>query len=112
MTLAVLKFFLGQDQKENDGDSDDEDEPPPAAPSREDMYKAKHKVWLAARVSEVLLHCASAWDDPQCRARRGQQRTRLRSGTVAAVKARWLVDKNLGTCLRCSSCGAVPQSWQ
>ncbi len=41
--LAALKFFLGQDERE-DEDSDDDEEPAPAAPSREDMYKAKHKV--------------------------------------------------------------------
>jgi len=41
--LAALKFFLGQDERE-DEDSDDDEEPAPAAPSREDMYRAKHKV--------------------------------------------------------------------
>ncbi len=55
VTLAVLKFFLGQDERE-DGESDDEEEPPPAAPSREDLYKAKHKVRLIASASRCLQH--------------------------------------------------------
>ena len=47
--LAALKFFLGQDERD-DEDSDDDKEPAPAAPSREDMYRAKHKVGINARV--------------------------------------------------------------
>ena len=46
--LAALKFFLGQDEREDD-DSGDEEEAPPAAPSREDLYKAKHKVGAGMR---------------------------------------------------------------
>ena len=48
--LAALKFFLGQDERE-DEDSDDDEEAAPAAPSREDMYKAKHKVGVGAEGS-------------------------------------------------------------
>ena len=75
VTLAVLKFFLGQDERE-DGESDDEEEPPPAAPSREDLYKAKHKVRSPAPVPNactirVANHgsVTSVW----CLSVRGQQ---------------------------------------
>ena len=43
--LAALKFFLGQDDKEDDdGEGDDEEAPAPTAPTRGDVYKATSKV--------------------------------------------------------------------
>ena len=45
--LAVMKFFLGQDNEEDDSDadsSDDEEETKSKGPSKEDIYKAFHKV--------------------------------------------------------------------
>lgn len=45
--LAALKFFLGQDDKEDDdGEGDDEEAPAPTAPTRGDVYKATSKVRL------------------------------------------------------------------
>ena len=43
--IAALKFFLGQDDKEDgDDDGDDDGAPPPSVPTREDVYKANSKV--------------------------------------------------------------------
>lgn len=48
--LAVMKFFLGQDTDDDDSDDDnDNDEPNKGetavqGPSKEDIYKAMHKV--------------------------------------------------------------------
>jgi hypothetical protein len=52
--LAMLQFFLGEDQMEAD-DSDDERDSAPekqavAGPSKEDVYKAFNKVRSPARV--------------------------------------------------------------
>lgn len=57
--LAALKFFLGQDDKEDDdGEGDDEEAPAPTAPTRGDVYKATSKVQL--RGSHELREIASS----------------------------------------------------
>lgn len=47
--LAALKFFLGQDvaAEEDAGDDPDAEDNTPDAPSKDDVYRAYHKVHAA-----------------------------------------------------------------
>ncbi|KAK9811636.1 hypothetical protein WJX72_007420 [[Myrmecia] bisecta] len=50
LMLPAIKFFLGQDEKDDAGESDDdEDEAPPAAPSKAEVYKATKKGTVASK---------------------------------------------------------------
>lgn len=47
--LAALKFFLGQDTADEESDDEGDTDAGPTAPTKDDVYRAHHKVCMPAR---------------------------------------------------------------